>query len=418
MEEILVGLDIGTTKTCAVIGTMNANGQVEVIGVGVTPSKGMKNGVIVNIDNTMASVVKAIDEAELMAGYEVTDVIVGVSGQHVKGQNSRGVVAVSSRNRTIATQDVKRVIEAAQAVVIPVDREILHVLSKEFSVDDQIGIKDPIGMSGVRLEAEVHIVTGSSSSIQNMIKAVEKAGFQYRDIVFNPLAAADAVLSRDEMELGVALLDIGGGTIDIIVYLEGGVAYSSVPSIGGIHVTNDISIGLRTPSESAELIKQKYGCAVLDLVDPSEVVEVPSDDPSEVVEVPSVGGRPPRKLLRQELTQIIEPRVAEMMEMVERELALSGKKDMLSAGIVLTGGGSMLDGSIEAAERVFNMPVRLGVPREIAGLVDRVATPQFANGVGLLKYGLKMGQLRAGRLSPEKGGSVFGRLKKWIEEYL
>jgi cell division protein FtsA len=407
MEEILVGLDIGTTKTCAVIGTMNSNSMVEVIGVGVTPSKGLKNGVIVNIDNTMASVVKAIDEAELMAGYEVTDVVVGVSGQHVKGQNSRGVVAVSSRNRTITTQDVKRVIEAAQAVVIPVDREILHVLSKEFSVDDQIGIKDPIGMSGVRLEAEVHIVTGSSSSIQNMIKVVEKAGFQYRDIVFNPLAAADAVLSRDEMELGVALLDIGGGTIDIIVYLEGGVAYSSVLSIGGIHVTNDISIGLRTPIESAELIKQKYGCAVLDLVDPSEVVEVPS-----------VGGRPPRKLLRQELTQIIEPRVAEMMEMVERELSMSGKKDMLSAGIVLTGGGSMLDGSIEAAERVFNMPVRIGVPREIAGLTDRVATPQFANGVGLLKYGLKMGQLRAGKLSPEKGGSVFGRLKKWIEEYL
>jgi len=407
MEVILVGLDIGTTKTCAVIGTINANSQVEVIGVGVTPSKGLKNGVIVNIDNTTSAIVKAVDEGELMAGYEVTDVIVGVGGQHVKGQNSRGVVAVSSRNRTIATQDVKRVIEAAQAIVIPVDREILHVLSKEFSVDDQIGIKDPIGMSGVRLEAEVHIVTGSTSNVQNMIKAVEKAGFQYRDIVFNPLAAADAVLSRDEMELGVALLDIGGGTIDIIVYLEGGVAYSSVLSIGGIHVTNDISIGLRTPIESAELIKKKYGCAVLDLVDPSEVVEVPS-----------VGGRPPRKLLRQELTQIIEPRVAEMMEMVDRELSLSGKKEMLAAGIVLTGGGSMLDGSIEAAERVFNMPVRIGIPRDIAGLNDRVATPQFATAVGLLKYGLKMSQVRAGKLVPDKGGNVFGRLKKWLEENL
>ncbi len=407
MENILVGLDIGTTKTCAVIGTMNDNGMVEVIGVGVTPSRGLKNGVIVNIDNTTSSIVKAIDEGELMAGYEVNDVIVGVSGQHVKGQNSRGVVAVSSRNRTIATQDVKRVIEAAQAIVIPVDREILHVLSKEFSVDDQIGIKDPIGMSGVRLEAEVHIITGATSNIQNMIKAVEKSGFQYRDIVFNPLAAADAVLSRDEMELGVALLDIGGGTIDLIVYMEGGVAYSTVLPIGGIHVTNDISIGLRTPIESAELIKKKYGCAVLELVDPSEVVEVPS-----------VGGRPPRKLLRQELTQIIEPRVAEMMEMVERELSLSGKKDMLAAGVVLTGGGSMLDGSVEAAERVFNMPVRIGSPRDIAGLADRVATPQFSNGVGLLKYGLKMSQLRAGKLTPEKGGNVFGRLKKWIEEYL
>ncbi|MBP7738118.1 MAG: cell division protein FtsA [Spirochaetes bacterium] len=407
MEDILVGLDIGTTKTCAVIGTMNQNNQVEVIGVGVTPSKGLKNGVIVNIDNTTSAIVKAIDEGELMAGYEVTDCIIGISGQHVKGQNSRGVVAVSSRNRTIATHDVKRVIEAAQAVVIPVDREIIHVLSKEFAVDDQIGIKDPIGMTGVRLEAEVHIVTGQTSGIQNMVKAVEKAGFQYRDIVFNPLAAADAVLSRDEMELGVALLDIGGGTIDIVVYMEGGVAYSTVLSIGGIHVTNDISIGLRTPIESAELIKKKYGCAVLDLVDPSEVVEVPS-----------VGGRPPRKLLRQELTQIIEPRVAEMMEMVDRELTVSGKKEMLSAGIVLTGGGSMLDGSIEAAERVFNMPVRIGSPRDIAGLADRVATPQFAGAVGLLRYGLRMNQLRAGKLVPEKGGSVFGRLKKWLEEYL
>ncbi|HOT46304.1 MAG TPA: cell division protein FtsA [Spirochaetota bacterium] len=407
MEDILVGLDIGTTKTCAVIGTMNQNGMVEVIGVGVTPSKGLKNGVIVNIDNTTSAIGKAIDEGELMAGYEVNDCIIGVSGQHVKGQNSRGVVAVSSRNRTITTNDVKRVIEAAQAVVIPMDREILHVLSKEFSVDDQIGIKDPIGMTGVRLEAEVHIVTGVTSGIQNMIKAVEKAGFQYRDIVFNPLAAADAVLSRDEMELGVALIDIGGGTIDIVVYLEGGVAYSTVLSIGGIHVTNDISIGLRTPIESAELIKKKYGCAVLDLVDPSEVVEVPS-----------VGGRPPRKLLRQELTQIIEPRVAEMMEMVDRELTLSGKKEMLSAGIVLTGGGSMLDGSIEAAERVFNMPVRIGSPRDIAGLADRVATPQFAASVGLLRYGLRMNQLRAGKLAPEKGGSMFGRMKKWLEEYL
>ena len=407
MENILVGLDIGTTKTCAVIGTMNDNNQVEVIGVGVTPSKGLKNGVIVNIDNTTAAIAKAVDEGELMAGYEVADVVVGVSGQHVRGQNSRGVVAVSGRNRIIMTHDVKRVIEAAQAVVIPVDREILHVLSKEFSVDDQIGIKDPIGMSGVRLEAEVHIVTGVISSIMNMIKAVEKAGFQYRDIVFNPLAAADAVLSRDEMELGVALLDIGGGTIDIIVYLEGGVAYSSVLSIGGIHVTNDISIGLRTPIESAELIKKKYGCAVLDLVDPSEVVEVPS-----------VGGRPPRKLLRQELTQIIQPRVAEMMEMIDHELVMSGKKDMLAAGIVLTGGGSMLDGSIEAAERVFNMPVRIGTPRDVAGLADRVATPQFAAGVGLLKYGLRMGQIRAGKQRTVKGVGFFGRMKKWLEEYL
>ncbi|HPX91455.1 MAG TPA: cell division protein FtsA, partial [Spirochaetota bacterium] len=378
MEDIIVGLDIGTTKTCAVIGFLNENNQVEVAGVGVAPSKGLKNGVIVNIENTSASIVKAIENAETSAGYEVSSVFVGVSGQHIKGENSKGVVAITNRNRTITQSEVKRVIEAAQAIVIPVDREIMHVLSKEFTVDDQSGIKDPVGMSAVRLEAEVHIITAATASIQNMIKAVAKAGFQHRDIVFNAIASADAVLSKDEKELGVALIDIGGGTTDIIVYMEGGVAYSAVLPVGSIHITNDISIGLRTSIESAEMIKKKYGCADLSLVDASEIVEVPS-----------VGGRAPRRLFRQELTQIIQPRVAEIMEMVDHELLKSGKKDMLSAGIVLTGGGSMLEGCIEAAERVFAMPVRIGLPLDIVGgLKDEVSTPQYANGVGLLKYGI------------------------------
>ncbi len=406
MDDIIVGLDIGTTKTCAVIGFQNENGQTEVAGVGVTPSRGLKNGIIVNIDNTATSIAKAVEDAELMAGHEVSSVFVGVSGEHVKGENSRGVVAISNRNRTITATEVKRVIEAAQAVVIPVDREIMHVLSREFSVDDQTGIKDPIGMSGVRLEAEVHIVTGAATSIQNIIKAVGKGGFQYQDVVFNPLASAEAVLSRDEQELGVCLVDIGGGTTDILVYLEGGVAYSRVIGIGGIHVTNDISIGLRTPFEAAEMIKKKNGCAVLDLVDASEMVEVPS-----------VGGRAPRRLFRQELAQIIGPRMTEIMELVENELIRSGKKDMLAAGIVLTGGGSMMEGSVEAAERVFNMPVRVGVPRDVVGLKDVVSTPQYANGVGLLKYGTRMSRFR-GRRFDRKGDGLFGRLKKWLEEYL
>ena len=406
MEEIMVGLDIGTTKTCAVIGRMNENNQVEIAGVGVAPSTGLKNGIIVNIDNTAAAIQKAIEDAELMAGYEVTNVCVGMSGQHIKGQNSRGVVAISNRNRTITETEVKRVVEAAQAVVIPPDREIMHVLSKEFSVDDQTGIKDPIGMSGVRLEAEVHIITGSTTSIQNMMKSVDRAGFGFNDIIFNALASADAVISSDEKELGVALVDIGGGTTDIIVFLEGGVAYSSVLSVGGIHVTNDISIGLRTPLESAEMIKRKYGCAVLDLVDASEMVEVPS-----------VGGRAPRRLFRQELTQIIEPRMTEIMEMASLELTRSGKKDILAAGIVITGGGSMLDGCIEAGERVFNMPVRIGVPRDIAGLKDVVNTPQYANGVGLLKYGIRMNRYKKPRF--EKGKvSLAGRIRKWMQDYL
>ncbi len=407
MEDIIVGLDIGTTKTCAVIGMLNENSQIEVAGVGVAPSKGLKNGIIVNIDNTAAAIEKAVEEAELMAGYEVNSVFVGISGEHIRGENSRGVVAITNRNRTITPVEVRRVIEGAQAIVIPVDREILHVLSKEFTVDDQTGIKDPIGMSGVRLEAEVHIITGSSASIQNMMKSVGRAGYQYRDIVFSSLAAADAVLSRDEKELGVALVDIGGGTIDIVVYMEGGVAYSSVLSVGGIHVTNDISIGLRTPLESAEMIKKKYGCAVLDLVDASEMLDVPS-----------VGGRAPRRLFRQELTQIIEPRMTEIMEMINHELIKSGKKDILAAGIVLTGGGSMIEGCIESGERVFNMPVRIGTPRDIVGLSDRVNTPQYSNAVGLLKYGIRLNQFRGkSRFDGSKKG-VFTKVKKWFEDYL
>lgn len=406
MEDIIVGLDIGTTKTCAVIGFLNENRQVEVAGVGTAPSRGLKSGVIVNIDNTASAISKAVEEAELMAGHEVSDVFVGISGQHIKGENSRGVVAVNSRSRTISPLEVKRVIEAAQAVVIPVDREIIHVLSREFSVDDQTGIKDPIGMSGVRLEAEVHIITGASTSIQNLMKAVKKAGFNYRDLVFNPLASADAVLSQDEKELGVALVDIGGGTTDLVVFLEGGVAYSAVIGVGGTHVTNDISIGLRTPFESAEIIKKNSGCAVLDLVDASEMVEVPS-----------VGGRAPRRLFRQELTQIIGPRMNEIMEMVDHELVKSGKKDMLAAGVVLTGGASMLDGVIESGESVLNMPVRIGQPVEISGLRDVVNTPEYANAVGLLKYGVRMSQFRGGRGSAPKS-SLVGKLRGWLEDFL
>lgn len=407
MENMVVGLDIGTTKTCAVIGFLNENKQIEVVGVGVAPSKGLKSGVIVNIDNTVASIIKAIDDAELMGGCEVNSVFVGITGQHIKGENSRGVVAVANRNRTITPVEMKRVIEAAQAIVIPMDREIIHVLSKEFSVDDQTGIKDPIGMSGVRLEAEVHIITGSTTSIQNLVKSVNKAGFVCNDIVFSPLASAESTLSRDEKDLGVALVDIGGGTTDIMVFIEGGVAYSAVLGIGGIHVTNDISIGLRTPIDSAEVIKKKYGCAVVDLVDASETIEVPS-----------VGGRAPRRLFRHELAQIIEPRVIEIMEMIDNELAKSGKKEILAAGVVLTGGGSMIEGTVDAAERVLNMPVRIGLPENIVGLKDVVSTPMYANGVGLLRYGAKMGQLRQTRKTAGGLKSLKDKLRQIFSDYL
>ena len=410
MEDAIVGLDIGTTKTCAILGFLNDNNQVEIAGVGVSPSKGVKNGVIVNIDNTASSIIKAIEDSELMGGCEVTNAFVSISGKHTKGENSRGVIAVTSKNRTINAAEIKRVIEAAQAVVIPADREIIHVLSKEFSIDEQTGIKDPIGMIGVRLEAEVHIITGGSSSIQNLIKSVNKSGFHCSDIVFSPLASAEGTLSQDEIELGVGLIDIGGGTTDIIIHIDGGVAYTSILSIGGNNVTNDISIGLRTPLESAEIIKKKYGCSTIDLVDATETIEVPS-----------VGGRAPRRLYKQELSQIIEPRMTEIMEMVDYELLKSGKKDLLAAGIVLTGGGSMIEGCVETAEKIFNMPVRIGICKDIVGLMDIVSTPQYTNGVGLLKYGIKMKEFQRNRSKYVKGNvfmSSWQKLRRWLEDYL
>jgi cell division protein FtsA len=408
MDEVIVGLDIGTTKTCAVVGFLSENGQMEIAGVGVAPSKGMKTGVIINIDNTIASIAKAMEDAELMAGAEVSTAIVGLSGQQMQGENSRGVVAVANRNRTITHSEIKRVIEAAQAIVIPADREIVHVLSREFSVDSQTGIKDPVGMSGVRLEAEVHIITGASPSIMNLAKAVAGAGLECRDIVFSPLASAEAVLSRDEKELGVAIVDIGGGTTDILVYIDGGPSYSSVLPLGGSHVTSDISIGLRTPIDSAEVIKKKYGCSLAELVDPTETVEVPS-----------VGGRAPRRIFRQELAGIIEPRMMEIMEMVDKELIKCGKKSLIAAGVVITGGGSMIDGAVDLAEKVFNLPVRVGAARDLSGLKDKVASPVYANAVGLLKYGIRTGQYRTGKPARKKGKSMGlgSAIKKFMEDY-
>ena len=410
MNGIIVGLDIGTTKVSAVIGRQNENGITEVRGVGVSRSYGLKNGIVNNIDNTAESIRHAIDAAEMMAGDDVEAVYVGISGQHVAGQAAKGVVAITNRAKTITNTEVRRVIEQAQAIVMPSDREILHILSREFSVDDQRGIKDPIGMSGIRLEADVHIITGLTSNIQNIIKAVEKSGLQYEGIVFSPLAASDTILGLDEKDLGVALVDIGGGTTDIIIYFEGGVIHSSVLPVGGIHVTNDISFGIKTPLESAEEIKNKYGCAVLDLVDPSDMIDAPS-----------VGGRAPRRLYRQELTQIIEPRMTEIMEMIDRELIKCGKKDFLGAGVVLTGGTAMMEGVIEAAEKVFNLPVRVGVPgesKELAGLKDKVAAPQFTSAVGLLEYGCKMNLFREKNPARKKRESFFGRMKKWFDDYM
>lgn len=408
MEEVVVGLDIGTTKTCAVIGFMNENGSVEISGVGIAPSGGMKDGVVINIDNTQASIAKAIEDAELMAGTEISSVLVSITGAHVKGENSRGVVAIPGRTRTISHNEIRRVIEAAQAVVIPADREIVHVLSREFSVDEQHGIKDPIGMTGVRLEAEVHIITGSTSNISNLTKSVNGGGLHCADIIFSPLAVSESALSADEKELGVAIVDIGGGTTDICIFSEGGVTYTKVLTIGGRHVTNDISIGLSTATDSAEVIKKKYGCSLIDMIDATETIEVPS-----------VGDRAPRRIMRQELARIIEPRMFEIMELVDRELMISGKKDILAAGVVITGGGAMLEGAIECAERVFQLPVRLGTAKDISGLKDIVASPQYTNAVGMVKYGIKTMSYHSSSVKRKKIGQSFGsKIKRWFEEYL
>lgn len=377
-ESIITGLDIGTTKVCAVIGQINELGGTDIIGVGTAPSFGLRKGVVVNIDNTVKSISKAIEEAELMAGVEVESVYTGIAGGHIKGINSRGVVAISSKSHEITQADVDRVIDAARAISIPVDREVIHIIPQEFIVDDQDGIKDPIGMSGIRLESEVHIVTGAVSSIENIIKSVHRAGYEVEDIVLEPLASAEAILTDEEKELGVALVDLGGGTTDIIMFINGSVWHTGVIAIGGNHVTNDISYGLRTPVQSAEIIKKKYGCAYASMIDSQDTIEVPA-----------VGKRNTKKVSRKFLSEIIQPRMEEIFGLVHREIKVSGFDELIVAGAVITGGASLLEGSVELAEKVLEIPVRLGYPQKIGGLVDKVNTPLYATGVGLVLYGSK-----------------------------
>ncbi|RLE12537.1 cell division protein FtsA [Candidatus Aerophobetes bacterium] len=403
-ESIIVGLDIGTTKVCAIIGMVNEYGSIDVLGVGVSPSKGLRKGVVVNIESTVHSVATAIEKAELMAGIEVKSVYAGIAGGHIEGINSRGVVAVSSKNREISREDVERVIDAAKAIAIPMEREVIHVFPQEFIVDNQDGIKDPIGMSGVRLEAEVHIVTGAVASAQNIVKSVNRAGYAVNDIVLEPLASALSTLKDDEKELGVVLLDIGGGTTDVLVYLNGSIWHTSVIALGGNHITNDISIGLRTPVQTAEEIKKKWGVAVSDLVDPEEAIEVPS-----------VGGRKPNVMPRQILAEIIQPRIEEIFFLVKENLDRLDFKDIISGGIVLTGGTSRLVGVERVAEKVFEMPVRVGRPQGVGGLVDEVASPEFATGVGLLLYGMNA---RPESFMENRGPGLFSNIKKRMVDWL
>ncbi|MBW2465089.1 MAG: cell division protein FtsA [Deltaproteobacteria bacterium] len=372
-NEIIAGLDLGTTKVCAIVAEQTDDG-LDIIGIGSVPAKGLKKGVVVNIESTVQAIRAAIEQAETMAGVEIGSVYAGIAGSHVRGMNKEGVAAISSRE--VTQDDVDRVLDQAKAIPLPGDRQVIHVLPQEFIVDEQDGIREPVGMSGVRLEARVHLVTAATPSIQNIIKCAERCDLHVAEVVLQPLASAKAVLSEDEKEIGVALVDVGGGTTDIIVYVDGAVVHTSVIPIGGINFTNDIATGLRTPMAEAERIKMKYGCASTNMVDEEETIEVPS-----------VGGRPPRTLPRQVLCDIIEPRAEEIFSAVRHVIAETGYGDMLAAGVVITGGTTLLDGMPELAEHVLGLPVRRGAPVGIGGLIDVVRSPAFSTGVGLVKYG-------------------------------
>jgi cell division protein FtsA len=402
--DILVGLDIGTTKICAIVGEVTDEG-IDIIGIGTHPSKGLRKGVVVNIDATVASIKRAIEEAEHMAGCEITTVYTGIAGGHVKAFPSHGVVAI--KEKEVRQADVDRVIDQAKAVAIPLDREVIHVLPQEFLVDDQDGVREPVGMSGVRLEAKVLIVTGAVSSAQNIVKCAQRTGLNVADIVLQPLASSLATLSEDEKELGVCLVDVGGGTTDIAIFTNGAISHTAVLALGGNHLTNDVAVGLRTPTHEAERIKKASGCAMASMVDRGETIEVPS-----------VGGGQPRVLSRQILAEIIEPRVEEIFMLVQHEIQKCGLEEAIASGVVITGGSTLLSGMTEMAEEVLGVPVRRGMPRGIGGLVDVVRSPMYATAVGLVIYGARQG---AGspyfRIREENVyRKVKTRMKEWLGE--
>ena len=402
-KQVIVGLDIGTSKVLALVGEITADSTIEVIGMGSQPSRGLKKGVVVNIESTGQSIQRAIEEAELMADCEINSVYTGIAGSHVRSLNSHGVVAI--RDREVTHADVEHVIEAAKAVAIPADQRILHVLPQEFLIDGQEGIRDPIGMSGVRLEAKVHIVTGADSAAQNIIKCVQRCGLVVEDVVLEQLASSFAVLTDDEKELGVCLVDVGGGTTDIAVFSAGAIRHTAVIPIAGDQVTNDIAVSMRTPTQYAEDIKIRYACALSQLANPDESIEVPS-----------VGDRPARRLARQTLAEVVEPRYEELFNLIREELQRSGFEEVIAAGIVLTGGSARMEGAIDLAEEIFHVPVRLGLPGQVKGLADVVRNPIYSTGVGLLLYA-RENALPASRTAALSGNltGAFGRVKSWFK---
>jgi cell division protein FtsA len=397
----IVGLDIGTSKVAAIVGEITEDGQIEIIGIGSARSRGLKKGVVVNIESTVQSIQRAVEEAELMAGCRIEEVYAGIAGSHVRSLNSHGIVAI--RDREVLPQDVERVIDAAQAVAIPADQKVLHILPQEYLVDNQEGVREPLGMSGVRLEAKVHLVTCAVNAAQNVEKCIERCGLKVKDVILEQLASSYAVLSDDERELGVCLVDIGGGTTDIVVFTDGAIRHTAVIPIAGDQVTNDIAMALRTPTQNAEEIKIKYACALTQLARADETIKVPG-----------VGDKPPKELSRQALAEVVEPRYDELFTLVQAELRRSGFEDLIAAGIVLTGGSSKMEGVVELAEEIFHMPVSLGSPKHVTGLKDIVRNPIYATGVGLLLYGKQREEEMRGRGGQSSG--VMKRLKNWISE--
>jgi len=404
--EIIVGLDIGTTKVCAVVGEARPDG-VEIIGIGSHPSEGLRKGVVINIEHTVNSIKEAVEEAETMAGCEISSVYAGIAGGHIKGFNSQGVIAL--KEKEVTKKDIDRVIEAASAVAIPMDREVIHTLVQEFIVDEQDGIMDPMGMSGVRLESKVHIVTGAVTSAQNIIKCANRAGLDVCDIILQSLASSEAVLTKEERSLGAALIDFGGGTTDMAVFSRGAIKHTAVLPLGGNNLTYDIAIGLRTPKLEAEKIKIKYGCGLSSLIGKDETIEVPG-----------VGGRKPRILSRKILGEILEPRVEEIFSLIYGELLRSGDEDAFSSGVIVTGGSAELPGVAEIAEQIFDAPARIGYPQEINGLVEVVDKPMYATAVGLVLYGARRGKKQKKFRIRDANifNRVMDRMKKWFKDVI
>lgn len=404
-KKLIVGLDIGTSKVVAIVGEISHEGTTDIIGIGSHPSNGLKKGVVVNIESTVQSIQRAVEEAELMAGCQIHSVFAGIAGSHIRSLNSHGIVAI--RDSEVNSADVERVIDAAKAVAIPADQRILHILPQEFIIDHQEGIREPVGMSGVRLEAKVHMVTGAVSAAQNIVKCIRRCGLEVDDIILEQLASSYSVLTDDEKELGVCIVDIGGGTTDIAIFTEGAIRHTAVIPIAGDQVTNDIAVALRTPTQHAEDIKIKYACALRQLTSLEDTIEVPG-----------VGDRAPKRMSRQTLAEVVEPRYEELFTLIQAELRRSGFEEVIPAGIVLTGGSSKMEGLIELAEEVFHMPVRLGLPQGISGLVDVVKNPIHATGVGLLLYGQQ--QNVHTKSFDEKTltlGGLFSRMKNWFSGF-